>query len=647
MLRAAEMKHVELLVLERDTRALTQALGQLGLVHLTRAEATDGGDLIKPSSLGGELARVHLLRERITILGHTLAIAEDHPHDKTPYVEPAELANILKPIERLLEDAIARRRKLDAEIETEYQVLRDLDSFRSVEVPPSQLKELDFLHFAIGTIPAAAVPRVQEELGDKAQLLPFRSPDGQQRLVALTSRVGRFALDSVLGEHGFESEDLPDIGDGAPSEVVQRTQNRLLALAKEQEAIRKETAAVAEKHGGRLAAFRQRLRVDEQLLEAQAYFGHTRATVLISGYAPSMRIDALRESLLRVTEGRIVIEVSDPPEDDADAPTLMQNPRLLRPFEMLVQGYGYPGYREIEPTPLVAISFLTMFGVMFGDVGHGAVLVVIGLLLGRLAQAEKTRLFGQLLVMAGGASIVFGWIYGSIFGVEGLLHPPVGGWFEPMAGGNINRLLVAAIVLGVAIISLGVVLNIINRVKQRDYFAMTVDKFGIVGFIFYWGVLGLGIKSVVLGGSVTTLEIVVLVLAPLTLLFFREPLHYLMSRKGGAHKPSVMSGLIEGFVDVLETVSAYIANTVSFVRVGAFALAHAAVCVAIYSTEKVVRELPVGALWSFLVVVGGNALVIGLEGLVVGIQVVRLEYYEFFGKFFKGEGKAYDPFTLT
>jgi V/A-type H+-transporting ATPase subunit I len=177
---------------------------------------------------------------------------------------------------------------------------------------------------------------------------------------------------------------------------------------------------------------------------------------------------------------------------------------------------------------------------------------------------------------------------------------------------------------------------------------MTVDKFGLVGFIFYWGVLGLGIKAVVLNaGAPTALEVFLLVLLPLLLLFFREPLHYLMTRKRGGHRPSVLSGVIEGFVDVLETVSSYIANTVSFVRVGAFALAHTALCVAVFSTERVVRTLPGGPLWSVLVVVGGNLLVIGLEGMVVSIQSMRLEYYEFFSKFFKGEGKAYQPFKLS
>ena len=646
MLKPAEMKRVEVLVLDRDVRAVTEGLGRMGVVHFSAATAADGGDLVSPAHLEEQLARVHSLLERVGILCDALDVREGHPAAEVPFGRPEELDEALKPIEASLADVVERRKKLDTEMETEYQVLRDLEAFRPVDVAARDLAGLDFLHFAIGTLPSREVAAVAEAVGDKAVLLPFKSPDGEQRLIALTSRTGRFALDSILGEHGFDAERLPDTQGGPPSEAARKTQERLLELARQQEAFRQETRAIAAAEGGRLAAYRQRLRVDQQILNAQAYFGRTGTTDLITGYAPSIRVDALRQEILRLTGGKTVIEVSDPAADDANIPTLMQNPRLLRPFEMLIAGYGYPGYREVEPTPFVAIGFLLMFGIMFGDLGHGAVLLAAGLVVARRAAAQQTRDLGGLMWMCGAAGMVFGWINGSTFGVEGLPGPPIGGWFEPMAGANIERLLVATIVLGVVVISLGVILNIVNRIKARDYFGMVVDRFGLVGFIFYWGALGVGIRTVVFKGSPSTLEVMLLVVLPLVVLFFREPLHYLMTRRDHTHRPSLLGGIIEGFVDVLETLSSYIANTVSFVRVGAFALAHAAVCAAIFTTEAIVRKMPGGALWSVLVVVGGNLFVILLEGLVVSIQAMRLQYYEFFSKFFRGEGKAYHPFKI-
>ena len=248
--------------------------------------------------------------------------------------------------------------------------------------------------------------------------------------------------------------------------------------------------------------------------------------------------------------------------------------------------------------------------------------------------------------MAGGAAVLVGIVFGSVFGAE-ILHPPLGGWFEPMHGRDLDRLLLATIAIGIVVISLGVILNMVNRIKSRDYFGLVVDRFGLVGFVFYWGALGLGVRAVVTGAAPAAWQVGLFVALPLVVLFFREPLHYLMARSDKTRRPTLLGGAIEGFVDVLETLSAYVANTVSFVRVGAFALAHAAVCLAIYATEEAVRGLWGGPAWSILVVVGGNLFVIVLEGLVVGIQAMRLQYYEFFGKFFKGEGRAYEPFKLS
>lgn len=649
MLKPAEMKRVELLALERELRAVTEGLGRLGVVHLSQARAAAWGELVSPARLEGELARVRVLHERVAALCDMLEVGEEQPPAEVPYMSLKELGETLKGLEQPLAEVLASRQKLDSEIETEYQVLRDLEAFRPVEVAPAALDGLEFMHFAIGTLPAKKLAALREASGEKAVLLPFKSPDGQQHLIALAGRTGRFALESILRDHQFVPERLPETKGASLSDAARKTQERLFDLAKRQEAVRQETAAVGAREGGWLAACRQRLRLDEQLLNAQAYFGRTGAAFLITGYVPSLRVDALREELLRLTGGKVVIEVCDPDEDDPNIPTLMENPRWLKPFELLVGGYGCPGYREIEPTLFVAVSFLLMFGLMFGDVGQGGLVALLGVAMARRARGSTVRHFGALLGMAGSAAVVFGWVFGSVFGVEGAIRPPWGGWFAPMATDNIERLLAATIVLGVVMISLAVVLNIINRVRSRDYFGLVVDKFGIVGFVFYWGALGLGIRTLVSrSGGPTAVEVLLLVVLPLLVLWLREPLHYLMVRRDPTHPhANLFEGLIEGLVDVMETVSGYLANTVSFVRVGAFALAHAALCVAIFETERIARELPGGPAWSVLIIVFGNALVIGLEGMVVSIQSMRLEYYEFLSKFFRGEGKTYKPFKLT
>ena len=250
--------------------------------------------------------------------------------------------------------------------------------------------------------------------------------------------------------------------------------------------------------------------------------------------------------------------------------------------------------------------------------------------------------------------MVGGVVYGSCFGKtaeQGWFFPPL--WHEPLE--RATTLLLVMVGLGVFMISLGLILNVINRMRSRDVAGGVLDKYGIVGIWFYWGALGLVFRYAVLGQGALW-EVLVLLVPPVLLIVFREPILPLLdhrsrlkaarSESGAGGSSSLAMQAFEGVVDLVEGVMSYLANTISFVRVGAFALAHAGFMLAIFETEKVVRTFPAGAMLSVVVLVVGNILVVGLEGLVIGIQALRLEYYEFFSKFFQGQGRAFHPFGL-
>jgi V/A-type H+-transporting ATPase subunit I len=324
-----------------------------------------------------------------------------------------------------------------------------------------------------------------------------------------------------------------------------------------------------------------------------------------------------------------------------DVPVLIKDNPLIRPFQLLMTAFGFPRYREIQPTLLMAVSFLVMYGLMFGDVGQGAALAIGGFVTRKRARSPQIRDLGAIISMAGLAAIVFGFLYGSIFGKEGLL--PVL-WITPIE--DPVKILVVPVALGILLMSAGILLNIINKFRCGDYFRAIVDRIGVVGLVLYWGAIGLGLRSALLGSSSHRgLLIVLLILVPLMVLFFRELLYEQLVHKGHESEGTLVA-LISGGVDVMETLTGFLANTVSFVRVGAFALAHAGLCMAIYGVVSVVRGWPAGGVWSAIVIVLGNVIVILLEGMVVFIQGLRLEYYEFFSKFFEGAGKGYKPFRI-
>jgi V/A-type H+-transporting ATPase subunit I len=324
-------------------------------------------------------------------------------------------------------------------------------------------------------------------------------------------------------------------------------------------------------------------------------------------------------------------------------PILHRNPILLRPFQKLVQIYGTPAYEEVEPTAFFAISFLLMFGLMFGDLGHGLVLFSAGYLLFR--QVPRYLDYGILLMEGGVSAALFGVLYGSFFGVEGLL--PVL-WIEPLR--EPARFLPLAIGLGLILVSLGLVLNVVNTWRAGERGLALFGTRGLFGAFGYWVVAALLARALTGGRGIPAWLIFLLLAVPALLLIFRGPIVARLdrgkpARRRGAEAPTPLAAL-EGSVELVDSVVSYFANTISFLRVGAFAMVHAGAFLALFAVADAISRVRGGGVLSVLMLIAGNAVMILLEGLTVSVQVLRLEYYEFFGKFFRGGGEPYRPLML-
>lgn len=296
--------------------------------------------------------------------------------------------------------------------------------------------------------------------------------------------------------------------------------------------------------------------------------------------------------------------------------------------------YGLPCYGELDPTAFMAITYVLLFGIMFGDLGQGFCVLLLGLIL-----AWKKWNLGRILIECGISSMIFGVVYGSIFGFEDILP----GFHTLENRSNINFTILASIGIGMILISIAMFLNIYNGIKQRNLEKILFHYNGLAGFIFYWGIIfavlslfGFGISSI------SPVYIFFVVAVPLVFIYLKEPLGKLVARKKD-WKPKNLSGyLIENLFELFEVVLSYVTNTVSFMRVGAFALNHAGMMLAIFILSRMFGESQ-----NMLVIVLGNLFVMGMEGLIVGIQVLRLEFYEMFSRFFSGEGRAFQPFASS
>jgi V/A-type H+-transporting ATPase subunit I len=667
MLTPAHMQKAHIYVLERDVREVARALGRLGIVHLSSSVEESGGRLA-PEAQQQEAERCRDLTERVKALMEDLDLPERPSpraraaeHRKLPSLDEAE--RLIETVEQELAPIRQDAEEAEEALADAESILAELEPYKELKGAVHRLAESTFLEIKIGRAPRARYEDMRRAMPDGVLLVPLGPSEGEGRpieLLAVAARRRRFAMETVLQEHGFQEENVPPWQEKTPAELYREAAQRRRSLQARLAALRTQLKAAGRPHAEALREVASALRVQGKLIEAARNFGATWATAVISGWLPADKTGQLRTAVREAAGERAVIETADPDPEDVQqgrVPTSVVTSSALKPFQRLVRGYGVASYTELEPTLLFAVSFLLMFGLIFGDLGHGLSLVAVGLMTRRLAQGQDGRDLGFLIFAAGLASALFGAFFqGSFFGKS------LAGWgfpltlgFEPMrfevggagAGGHIVRYLLLAVGLGMVLISLGTVLNVINRLRAGDFEGGLLGRFGLVGVVFYWGAVAVAVKLAVAGAGAADVWLVAgLVLLPLLLLTLHRPIYGLLSRRRPVWGEHPVLGVFEGLIEALEMVLTYTANTFSFLRVAAFALSHAALCFTIFVLLRLVSDLPGGPLWSAILFVVGTAFVIALEGLIVAVQIMRLEYYEFFTKFFRGEGVRYEPFRL-
>jgi V/A-type H+-transporting ATPase subunit I len=282
---------------------------------------------------------------------------------------------------------------------------------------------------------------------------------------------------------------------------------------------------------------------------------------------------------------------------------------------------------------------MLLFGGMFGDVGQGLVISLLGFLIFK----KSGNMLGKIMIYLGGISTVFGFVYGSFFGDEHLIakimpYTPI----NPME--RMMEMIGATIAVGVILIILVMLINIRNAYKQKDIGKMLFDRNGIAGLVFYLAVLGV-IFAVVMKVVVHPIIIILFVIAPLVVIFMAHPLSNIINKRNHIFPDDKTGFFIEAVFELIETLLAFLSNTISFMRVGAFALNHAGFFLAFHMLSDMVSKSN-NSIGGIIVMIFGNILIIALEGLIVGIQAMRLEYYELFSRFFEGEGTEFKPFTI-
>ncbi len=649
MFTPAKMCKVNILVLQKHLDSITSSLGDSGMLHLVNAVAQSPNHLLNVIDVEQSNLALQEMLTRCRLLIEALGI-EKEAHAPT-------VAELERPeIERLLSRIYDRYREQDQII---AQLLEESDSIskenlRLTEFPLQNvrlaaLRNLSHFYMVTGRMQMDAFLRARQIL--EGQALFVRSEDSSGKVLVLSSRQNRWAVEDDLQKLGFSKIIPPEDVQGEVAEKRHELEDEIDELRRKLDAARLAILRLGEQYGGILLAIRRQLNSYLAVQQAQGMFGRLRHLCCVTGWVPKENLEALRRVVSRATGGVGIVEAVDADEDALvkagldNVPVKLSATALERPFQMLVSNFAVPNYHELDPSFFVGLTFVIMFGYMFGDVGQGAVLGLLGLYLrfSRRAFKSTVRDVGTLFSLCGLSAIFFGFCYGSFFGYENhQLFPPL--WLGPIQQRDIPQLLLTAVGMGVVFISMAVMINVINHFLAKRYFEGTFDKFGLLGICFYWGMLGIGI-NIAISKSFSLWQLL-FVAVPLLLLFLKEPLHNLLHHHNPFYQSNAFSVFLEGGIELMETLTGYLSGTVSFVRVGAFAISHAALCLAVFAVVGMLKDMTLGGVMAVLAAVLGNLLIIAFEGMVAAIQCVRLEYYELFSRFFQGGGVVYQPFRL-
>ena len=523
-----------------------------------------------------------------------------------------------------IELELQEKEKRIVEIENQKKILQYWKSFH---IRLEDLYNLRYMRFRYGKVSKENYEKVVNELEDiDAIVLKLGEEEETVWLLYFTTVNYSKQADSFFNIAKFERVWIDKELIGEPMETIKKLEN-------EQEELTKQIKELESQKAEKKAEFEKDLPMLEQEVElylkintVKRYMAHdTKGNFYVVGWLPLSNLEKMIPELEK-DDIDYVVKAHD--EVASTPPTHLKNNKLFKPFEVLVEMYGLPNYTELDPTAFVAITAFLMFGFMFGDVGQGLVILLFGLFLKR-----KKVALGPVFCFGGISSMIFGLLYGSVFGREDIIPKLL---ISPMD--NIQTMLMAGIGVGAVLIIIAMALNVVNAIKNKDKAKIFFDSNGIAGIVFYVTVL-VAIVGFAVNGQwpISAGIMAVLIVLPLVLIFFKEPLTKWIDKK----KPVEKSSFVEKFFEMFEMLLSFVSNTISFVRLAAFAINHVGLCMAIYILADMV-----GGSGNLIVGIIGNGIVIVLEGLIVAIQVLRLEYYELFSRFYTGDGKEYKPINV-
>ncbi len=560
----------------------------------------------------------------------------------------SELFQIVRDTNHNFVDIKMKESALKAQREELLEKLQIIQPFRGFHFDLHTVLQYRYIKFRFGRVPVDYYHKLEKYIYEDLNVIFLEGGRDSNYVygVYFVSVVDHERSDAIFKSMHFERLHLPDEYDGHPGQACTQLEKEIKRLSEAIDYINVEISDMLSKYGSRLLTIQKSLQVlstnfDLRKVAACVEDKETNYYILCGWMAEDDLAHFLEET--KNDENLFVVVEDDKNKFFGEPPTKLENPKFFKPFEMFVKMYGLPAHNEMDPTIFVALTYTFIFGWMFGDVGQGAILCITGALLYKL----KGNNLAGIISIAGIFSAFFGFMFGSVFGFENII---VARWMHPMTAmtrlpfiGNLNTVFIVAIVFGMVIILLSMVIHTINALKAHDIEAAFFDSNGIAGFVFYLSIVVTVVLYMLEEPLPATIILVIMFIIPLLLIVLKEPITKKIKKQTFKTESTAMF-VVEGLFELFEMLLSYFSNTLSFVRIGAFAISHAAMMQVVLMLAGVEHGAEGIGSPNWLIIILGNLFVIGMEGLIVGIQVLRLEYYEMFSRFYKGNGREFKPY---
>ncbi len=507
--------------------------------------------------------------------------------------------------------------------------------------------DLDYVKFRFGRVPIQFYDALKDYADKNASsiLIQCDTDEDYVWLVYFVPDVESRKIDATYTSLHFERTFIPNDIAGTPELACSILQEKIDNLNKHINNINEDLKKSLTEDKQKIFSAYRRLKLASDNFDVRKMATHTNNKYdnfyIICGWMGEKDANDLLEKIKSDDNVVIIIENKDGSKKK-NPPTKLKNPLIFKPFEMYTKMYGLPNYNEMDPTLFIAITYSIIFGAMFGDVGQGLCLAIFGFLLYFVKKINLAYIIG----MCGIFSTVFGFLFGSIFGFEEIIEPV---WLRPVDAmskvpviGSLNTVFVAAIGVGMMLVLLTMIFHMINAIITKDFLNTYLDNNALAGFLFYSSLVIIVLLAMFNKKMPSGPVIALMFLIPLFFIALKEPITHKITKKKPAEKVSVGMFIVQTFFELFEVLLSYFSNTLSFIRVGAFAVSHASMMSVVLMLAGADKG---NGHTNWIIIILGNLFVMGLEGLIVGIQVLRLEYYEMFSRFYKGNGREFKPFN--